>query len=85
VRVPWGNLSRSLWRIAIGSAIAIPACAAVIGLLLFLPGWCALGTMFVGLVLFMVGAEVGIRWAAVVGGVLMFGGVSAAGVLGVLR
>jgi hypothetical protein len=41
--------------------------------------------MFCGLVLFLVGAKLHLRWPVALGGVLMFGGVFAAALLGGLQ
>jgi hypothetical protein len=73
-----------LLQFAVILVIAMITTAAITGLLLLLPSGCALATMFFGLILFLVGAELHWRWPAGVGGVLMFAGVVAAGLLGAL-
>jgi hypothetical protein len=75
---------QSLTRILIATIIAVPACAAIVGMLLVLPGGCAMGAIFVGLPLFMIGHELQYRWMLALGGVLMFAGVFAAALLGAL-
>lgn len=65
--------------------VAILAWAASVALLFLLPSAFAVGATFVGLVLFMVGAELHWRWPAAMGGVLMFAGVFVAALLGALN
>ncbi|MEK6259578.1 MAG: hypothetical protein AABP62_13250 [Planctomycetota bacterium] len=54
------------------------------GALLLLPGVVSIACLFVGLVLFLIGAELHYKLPAAVGGVLMFAGVFAAALLGAL-
>ena len=75
---------RSLWRIAVGAVIAATACALVAVALLALPEQVAVGCVFTGFLLFLVGARAGWRWPVAVSGVLMFAGVFAAALSGVL-
>ena len=69
-------------RMTCAILIAILFWAALVGILFLLPPRVALGTMFAGLVLFLVGAKLHFPWTAAVGGVLMFAGVFAAALLG---
>jgi hypothetical protein len=64
---------------------AVLAWAGITGLLFLLPPAFALPTMFCGLVLFLIGAKLHIRWPVAVGGVLMLAGVFAAAALGTIR
>lgn len=75
----------SLRRVAIGSAILIPVWGLATALLLLLPPVVALASLFVGVPLFVATEQLYCRWCAVVGGVLMFAGVLAAVVHGVIR
>ena len=63
---------------------AVLVWAAIVGLLFLLPPGFAVAIMFCGLVLFLVGAKLHWRWPVILGGVLMFGGVFAAALLGAL-
>ena len=74
----------SLRRVVVGSLIAIPASSVLAGVLLLLPAFAALGCLFTGLTLFMVGEGLGCRWCVAAGGVAMFAGVFAAAIHGVL-
>jgi hypothetical protein len=74
-------MQHSILRILVATAVTVLTLAAITGVLLLLPGYFALGAMFIGLVLFMVGGNWW-RWTAVIGGVLMFSGVLAAALLG---
>jgi mRNA-degrading endonuclease toxin of MazEF toxin-antitoxin module len=69
-----------------GAVIAAILCWALAAGILFLlaPGF-ALGTMFAGLVLFLVGADLEWRWTAATGGILMFAGVFVAALVGALN
>lgn len=73
-----------LLRMAGAVVVAVLAWVASAGLLFLLPPVVALGTMYVGLVLFMVGAELEWRWTAATGGILMFAGVFVAALVGAL-
>ena len=64
--------------------VAVVVWAASAGLLSLLPPVFALGAMYGGLVLFMVGAELEWRWTAATGGILMFAGVFVAALVGAL-
>ena len=66
-----------LLRIASFIVVAVGAWAGTAGLLLVLPPGFAVAVTFAGLVTFLVGAKLHLRWPAAVGGVLMFGGVFA--------
>lgn len=74
----------SFYRIIAAAAVAVPACAAIAGMLLLLPGPVAVGVMFCGLVMFLVGSKLHWFWTTAVGGVLMFAGVFAAALLGAI-
>jgi hypothetical protein len=63
---------------------AVVAWLAIAGGLMFLPPACSMVVLFVGLILFMVGAELHWRWSAFAGGILMFAGVFSAALLGAL-
>jgi hypothetical protein len=75
----------NLLRIAGAVIIAVLVWAALVGVLLLLPPSFAVATMFCGLVLFLVGAKLHLRWPVALGGVLIFGGVFAAALLGGLK
>jgi hypothetical protein len=64
--------------------VAALAWSATSGLLMLLPPNFAVVALFVGLVLFLIGAELHWRWPLLIGGILMFGGVFAAALLGAL-
>lgn len=64
--------------------VAVLAWSATAGLLMQLPPNFAVVTLFVGLVLFLIGAELHWRWPLFIGGILMFGGAFAAALLGAL-
>lgn len=64
-----------IMRMAGAVAVAVLAWAATVGVLFLLPPGVALVTMFVGLVLFMMGGELAWKWTAATGGILMFAGV----------
>jgi hypothetical protein len=72
-------------RMTSAVVFAVLAWSASVALLFLLPSAFAVGTMFGGLVLFMVGAELHWRWPVAVGGVLMFAGVFVAALLGGLK
>ena len=74
-----------LFRMTGAVLIAVLAWAATAAVLSLLPPGFAVGTMFAGLVLFMVGAELHGRWPAAFGGILMFAGVFVAALLGALK
>jgi hypothetical protein len=73
-----------LLRMAGAVGVAFLAWAATVGLLFLLPPAVALGATYVGLVLFMVGADQEWRWTAATGGILMFAGVFVAALVGAL-
>jgi hypothetical protein len=75
---------QSLRRILAAAVLAVAACALVAGALLALPAPVAVGAMFAGYGLFLVGGHLGWRWPTAAGGVLMFAGVFAAALLGAL-
>ena len=75
----------NLLRVTGALIIAVLAWTALAGVLLLLPPGFAVGTMFCGLVLFLAGAKLHWRWPVAIGGVLMFGGVFAAALLGGLK
>ena len=75
---------QSLRRIAVGAVIAVATCALLAVVLLAMPGRVAVGCMFTGYVLFLVGAHAGWRWPVAVGGVMMFAGVFVAALSGAL-
>jgi hypothetical protein len=77
-------LTQSLRRILTAALLAVAAWALLTAVLLALPGSVALGCMFAGLVLFLVGAHLEFRWPVAAGGVMMLAGVFAAALLGVL-
>ncbi len=64
-------------RVLVATLIAVPACAAVAALMWFLPTWVALWFAIAGVVLFQIGAEIGWKWCAFLGGIVMFGSVFA--------
>ena len=71
-----------LRRAACAIVMAVIAWAMTALLLLQLPASFAVATMFVGLILFLIGARLNLIWPAAIGGVLMFSGVFAAALLG---
>jgi hypothetical protein len=75
---------QSLRRILVAAILAVAACALLAGALLALPAPVAVGCMFTGYLLFLVGGHVGWRWPVAVGGVMMFAGVFAAALWGAL-
>ncbi len=74
-----------LARMTSAVIFAVVAMAITVGILLVLPSYVSIGVMFVGFALFYVGAEAGYKWPMALGGVLMFAGVLAAGLLGALK
>jgi len=64
--------------------LAVLVWAVITGCLLLLPPSCAVAVMFIGLVLFLVGARLHSNVPTAMGGMLMFAGVFAAALLGAL-
>jgi len=66
-----------LWRVVTALAMMLPAAAVLLSLFLLLPAVASLACAITGLVLFKVGAELGLNWSTIVGGTVMFAGVFA--------
>lgn len=62
------------WRVAHVLVLMLPACVALVLVLLLLPAVIAFGCMLIGLVMFQVGSELGWKWSTVLGGACMFSG-----------
>jgi hypothetical protein len=75
---------RYLLRMSGAAMVAVLAWAMTTGLLMLLPPTFAIATLFAGLILFSVGGKLHLRWPVAIGGVMMFGGVFAAALLGAL-
>ena len=71
-----------LMRMGCVIAVAVIASTVTAGLLMLLPAACAIATLFTGLGLFLIGAKLHQKWPVVFGGVLMFGGIFAAAIIG---
>jgi len=80
------SFAASARRVALASALAIPACAGLTVVMYFVPPAVCIGALFAGLIAFVVGADFGVQSKPllVAGGITMAASVLAAALRGLL-